>query len=341
MYALLISSDELVITQFKKFCAITQTELRIEPRLQQHDLREAYRVFIDQNVLVDNFSHSHTVVVTHQTNTETWQLAARLNAEHVAVFANSQKWFLDHLVTPHTSRALTVLVTPAVGGAGATTLSCALASQFSHQGLRTCLIDGDYVNGNTDVLMGAEYAEGMRWNDVNNLIGQVSGSELLSALPHHEQVHLLAFRGNEPRSPKLNLMQTSQELAGACDVLIIDGSGLHDEITQQMMTWVDHVLIAMTTTVQACSAVSRAQANPLPQSCGLVIREIAGSGLTPSDIAQTLELPLRAVIPTDVRVVEQIEQGLGLGRVSLGGFTRAIHSLSERVQGQQGNEYAA
>jgi hypothetical protein len=48
-------------------------------------------------------------------------------------------------------------------------------------------------------------------------------------------------------------------------------------------------------------------------------------------IAELLNTPLAAVINTDVRIVEQIEQGFGVSGINLGGFTRNLNALAHRI----------
>ena len=61
--------------------------------------------------------------------------------------------------------ALTVGVIGGRGGAGASTLACALAVTAARDGRRTMLVDGDPLGGGLDVLLGGEQAGGLRWPD--------------------------------------------------------------------------------------------------------------------------------------------------------------------------------
>jgi hypothetical protein len=48
-------------------------------------------------------------------------------------------------------------------------------------------------------------------------------------------------------------------------------------------------------------------------------------------IAELLNTPLASIINTDVRIVEQIEQGFGVSGINLGGFTRNLNALAQRA----------
>jgi hypothetical protein len=61
------------------------------------------------------------------------------------------------------------------------------------------------------------------------------------------------------------------------------------------------------------------------------VRNVPGSNLDPIQIAELLNTPLAATVSTDSRIVEQIEQGFGVSGINLGGFTRNLNSLAQRI----------
>jgi hypothetical protein len=63
----------------------------------------------------------------------------------------------------------------------------------------------------------------------------------------------------------------------------------------------------------------------------LAVRSVPGSNLDPIQIAELLNTPLAATVSTDSRIVEQIEQGFGVSGINLGGFTRNLNSLAQRI----------
>jgi hypothetical protein len=84
-------------------------------------------------------------------------------------------------------------------------------------------------------------------------------------------------------------------------------------------------------TVRATTAAKR-NLHLLPGvECGLIVRSVPGASLEPMDVAEITGVPLWAVIPSDVRVVEQVEQGLGPAAINLGGYTRAVVGLVDRL----------
>jgi secretion/DNA translocation related CpaE-like protein len=332
-YALLVTRDEILAAQFHKMCAVTQSDLVVVDAVTPEEIAGAYRVFIDHNVSLEQFSHNHVVILAPEgVSAKTWQLALQFDAEHVEVLPNESDWLIEHVVPPIQSRAHVVLVTPAVGGAGASTVACALAAQYAAQGVKVCLIDADLRAGGLDVLMGCEQAPGMRWADIENLQGSVHGAELFDSLVVSHGIHVLAPKRGQFDSDTSQMLTIIETLASSCDVVLVDAPRVAEELIQSLVTLSDDVLLVMPTTVQASSLVTSVKERFAEVRCGLVVRQVPGSGLTPIGVAQAVDIPLRTTLPTDARIVEQVEQGLGLTHVTLGAFSRSINQLSTSLE---------
>ena len=332
-YALLVTRDEILAAQFQKMCAVTQSELVVTDAVTPAELAGAYRVFIDHNISLEQFNHNHVVILAPEgVSAKTWQLALQFDAEHVEVLPNESDWLIEHVVPPIQSRAHVVLVTPAVGGAGASTVACALAAQYAAQGVKVCLIDADLRAGGLDVLMGCEQAAGMRWADITSLQGSVDGAELFNSLIVSHAIHVLAPKRGKFEVDSSKILTLIETLASACDVVVVDAPRMTEELTQSLTSLSDDVLLVMPTTVRASSLVTTVKERFADVRCGLVVRQVPGSGLTPIGVAQAVDIPLRATLPTDARVVEQVEQGLGLTHVTLGAFSRSINQLSTSLE---------
>jgi secretion/DNA translocation related CpaE-like protein len=332
-YALLLTADDILSAQFHKMCAVTQSELVITQDPTPEALAGAYRVFVDQTLAVPPFVHASVVVLANENvSAQTWQLALSLNAEYVEVLPSTSDWLVEHLVAPSDMHARTIVVVPAVGGAGASTLSCALSSHYVQRGLKVCLIDADPRAGGLDVLMGCEQASGLRWTDVTSIQGEVPAQELLNSLIVSNGIHLLTHRREQFQTDYADIARMHKALSSVCDVVVIDAPRLTEEVTKQLIADCDSTLIVTPTTVQASSVITSVKPALAAAGSGLVVRQIPGSGLTPVGIAQALEIPVLATLPTDARIVEQIEQGLGLGHVTLGAFTRSVNQLCSSLE---------
>ena len=117
MHALLVTSDDRVITEFQKIAAVTQTPLVIESEPNASDISNAYRVFVATDCAQANLNHPEIVlVVIGTTGPETWRFAAKLSANHIAVIPDSRDWLVEHLSAPVTKRGLCVAIIPGAGG---------------------------------------------------------------------------------------------------------------------------------------------------------------------------------------------------------------------------------
>src|SRR2546421_294935 len=85
------------------------------------------------------------------------------------IVTEDEPWLVDRIADAAEGigePALTIGVVGGRGGAGASTLACALAVTAARSGHRTMLIDGDPLGGGLDVLLGGERAGGLRWPDL-------------------------------------------------------------------------------------------------------------------------------------------------------------------------------
>ncbi|GGK04292.1 hypothetical protein GCM10011583_40020 [Streptomyces camponoticapitis] len=121
-----------------------------------------------------------------QDDPDVWRRAVEIGADCVLRLPDAESWLVDRIadvVEGVGRQALTVGVIGGRGGAGASTLACALAVTAARQGLRTMLIDGDPLGGGLDVLLGGERAEGRRWPDFAASKGRVAGARWRSHCP--------------------------------------------------------------------------------------------------------------------------------------------------------------
>jgi len=132
---------------------------------------------------------------------EPWRDSVAIGAEHVIVLPEAARWLGDRLglVAEGPCRNGAVVgVLGAVGGAGASTLSCAMALAARRSGRSVLLVDHDPLGAGLDLVMGSEELPGARWEDVVGLrgeagmTGRISAANLDAALPHPHGVALLS-----------------------------------------------------------------------------------------------------------------------------------------------------
>jgi secretion/DNA translocation related CpaE-like protein len=336
MHALLVTSDDRVVSEFKTIAAVTQTHLVIASEPTKSEIDHAYRIFVSQELSEIELIHNDVnLVVVGATNTQTWSSALRLSAKHVATIPDSREWLIENLSAPVKSKGLSVGIVPASGGAGASLLACGLAFHARQLFQNVVLVDFDQSSASLDITFGLENSTGMRWHDFSELSGSINGNDVYQSLPSRDGVGLLTHG-------KLTLAETSiprnlilVKLKEACDLVAIDFPKVSDkDFSLEAIADCDLVLVTTTATVRGCASAKRtiAELAGYARSLELVVRNVPGSNLDPMQIAELLNTPLACAINTDVRIVEQIEQGFGVSGINLGGFTRNLNSLAQRIQ---------
>jgi secretion/DNA translocation related CpaE-like protein len=335
MHALLITSDDRVVSEFKTIAAVTQTHLVIASEPTKSEIDLAYRVFVSQESSEIDIDHSEVVlVVVGASNAQTWSSALRLSAKQVATIPDSRDWLIENLTQPINSKGISVAIVPASGGAGASLLSCGLAFHGRQVFQNVALVDLDQSSASLDIAFGLENQKGMRWHDFSELSGSISGMDIYRSLPSRDNVGLLTHgelvtsEGLIPRNLILD------KLKEACELVVIDFAKASDKnFSLEAITECDLVLVVTTATVRGCASAKRSIAGlaGYARNIELAVRSVPGSNLDPLQIAELLNTPLAATMNTDVRIVEQIEQGFGVSGINLGGFTRNLNALAQRV----------
>ena len=335
MHALLITSDDRVVSEFKTIAAVTQTHLVIASEPTKSEIDLAYRVFVSQERSEIEIDHSDVIlVVVGATNTQTWSSALRVSAKQVATIPDSREWLIDNLTAPIKSKGLSVGIIPAAGGAGASLLACGLAFHARQLFENVCLVDLDSNSASLDITFGLENQSGMRWNDFSHIAGSISGSDIFQSLPSRDQVGLLthgAMTAIDSLPPKKLMLERLKE---SCELVVIDNPRMSDQdFSWEALADCDLVLVATTATVRGCANAKRAIAGLAGHAnlIELMVRNVPGSSLDPLKIAELLNTPLAATTNTDARIVEQIEQGFGVSGINLGGFTRNLNALAQRI----------
>jgi secretion/DNA translocation related CpaE-like protein len=241
---------------------------------------------------------------------------------------------IENLTQPVKSKGLSVAVLPASGGAGASLLSCGLAFHSRQVFQDVALVDLDQSSASLDITFGLENQPGMRWHNFSDLSGSISGMDIYRSLPSRDNVGLLThgeLTSVETLIPENLIVDKLKEV---CELVVIDFPKSSDKhFSLEAITECDLVLVATTATVRGCASAKRSIAAlaGYARNIELVIRNVPGSNLDPMRIAELLNTPLATTINTDGRIIEQIEQGFGVSGINLGGFTRNLNALAQRI----------
>jgi secretion/DNA translocation related CpaE-like protein len=257
-----------------------------------------------------------------QDDPSVWQRAVEIGADHVLRLPDAESWLVDRLADVAEGadgQALTVGVVGGRGGAGASTLACALAVTAAGDGRRTMLIDGDPLGGGLDVLLGGERTKGLRWPDFAESRGRVAGGALEEALPELHQLRLLSWdRGDSvvvPPEAMRSVLGAARRRGG---VVVVDLPRRVDEAVAEALAQLDLGLLVVPAELRAVAAARRVASvvGMVLRDLRVVVREPCGAGLDAETVAELLRLPLAGELPAEPGLLEAQDAGRppGAGR---------------------------
>ncbi|MFF0818485.1 septum site-determining protein Ssd [Rhodococcus sp. NPDC003318] len=257
-----------------------------------------------------------------------WRAAAAVGAESVLALPSGEADLVAALTRRAEGRVdgrgAVVAVIGGRGGAGASTLSAALAltCRSRHPGRRALLVDCDPQGGGLDLLVGAEHRPGLRWRSLVIEGGAVSADALHGALPNAgDGISVLSFgRGRtaaEPGAAALTAVVDAGRAAG--DVVVCDVPRQVDGITQVALGLADLVVVLVRAQVRAVAAAEAliATVREIHPNVVAVVRGPSPGGLRGPEIAGLLGVPLLATLRPESGLDAALERGgLRLGRRS-------------------------
>ncbi|MEV6207442.1 septum site-determining protein Ssd [Kitasatospora sp. NPDC051914] len=266
-----------------------------------------------------------------------WVRAVRLGAEHVLFLPDAQAWLLDRIADAAEGvgpPALTVGVLGGRGGAGASTLACALAVTAARNGHRTMLVDADPLGGGLDVLLGGETAEGLRWPDLAGSRGRVSGAELAKALPELQGLSALSWDRSDcltiPPEAMRSVLAAARRRGG---LVVVDLPRHLDPAAAQALEQIDTGLLVVPAELRALAAADRVAAAARMRLADLraVIRVPGPVGLPAAEIAGNLRLAFAGELPPEPGIGLDVERGMPPGLRERGPLARFCSGFLHEV----------
>ncbi|WP_431783902.1 septum site-determining protein Ssd [Streptomyces chumphonensis] len=282
-----------------------------------------------------------------------WERGVGAGAEQVVFLPDSEAWLAGRIAdaTEGTAEpALTLGVVGGRGGAGASTLACALAVTAARGGVRAVLVDADPLGGGLDVLLGGETADGSRWPAFSRSRGRVGAVALEESLPMLHGVRVLSHGrddsgGTEPGAPHPEAVRSDalrSVLAAARrpgGVVVVDLPRHSDDTTAEALAQLDMGLLVVPAELRAVAASGRVAAQfatALTDLRALVLRT-ATSGLDGCEVARLLRLPLVGELSAENGLPLAVERGVppGVTPGPLARFCAAFweHALPARPLG--------
>lgn len=318
------------------------------------------------------------VVGRRELAADEWGAALRLGADAVFVLPAAEDALVARIgdaVEEVTTGGRLVAVVGGCGGAGASVLAGAIAVTAARSGRPSLLVDLDPFGGGADLLVGAEGAAGLRWPDLGDTVGRLSGAALRAALPVVAGVAVLATGRHGPGAPVtaragadsagssgvpmhparfdgLRRVPAAEGIPVAAasaivqagtrtgQVVVADLPRALGEAAAAVVSAADLVVVVSRADVRACAATTEIAAalRHLTHRCGLVVRMPGPSRLEPSVVAECAGIPLVASLRSEPGLLAAIDRGevpTGNGRGPLAAVCRELLSGLDDSTGEE------
>ena len=256
-----------------------------------------------------------------------WQCAVGVGAVDVVSAAQeSTALELLALALDGRSEGCLVSVVGAVGGIGASTFAAALGHRAGGRGLASMLLDLDALGGGLDLVLGAERAEGVRWQGLGGADGTLSAGSLAEVLPRAEGLATLTWSRDEQVSEPPPLAPVLTAAARGFDLVVADaprhgGEALCEVVGRSVCTV---VLVPEDARGIGAAAALVARLEALTDSVAVLsVHRRGGPGA--ELIGRVVDRPVLGRIRHERRVQTAIEQGHGPRR------SRSLSRASDQV----------
>lgn len=227
-----------------------------------------------------------------------------------------------------------VAVMGACGGAGATSLACAVALAARRSSRATMICDLDPHGVGVEVALGIERADGAGWADITSSRGRLPAEALHRALPAlpggRIPVSVLGYSGG-PRDavPAELLVAVLDAGRRAGDIVIVDVPRYGGAAADAAIASADLTALVTTADVRGCYAAVHAvrTLRELGAATGLVVRGPAPGGVGAVEIAEVTGLPLITAMRPEPGIDRALDAGLPPGRRARGPLGRAAGQL--------------
>ncbi|MEU6987062.1 septum site-determining protein Ssd [Streptomyces sp. NPDC046324] len=274
---------------------------------------------------------------------EVWRRAVEIGADCVLRLPDAESWLVDRIADAAEGagqQALTVGVIGGRGGAGASTLACALALAGARTGRRTLLVDGDPLGGGLDVLLGGERAEGRRWPDFVASKGRVGGGALEESLPSVRGLRVLSWdRGDSVLVPADAMRAVLAAARRRGGIVVVDLPRRIDAAVSEALAQLDLGLLVVPGELRAVAAAHRVATHvgTVLRDLRAVVRGPYASGLDDRWVADTLGLPLAGELPHDPDLLAVLDSGAPPGGEASGPLGRFCAAFWERALAAEGS----
>ncbi|GAA2121794.1 septum site-determining protein Ssd [Streptomyces synnematoformans] len=321
---LVVTEDEELLDDLLRLCAAAGTQAEVSHAPGRQDWAAAPLVLVGDDsagrltAAGPPRREGVLLVGRDQDDPGVWQRAIAVGAEQVLVLPDEETALVDRLADAAEGtggQARTVGVVGGRGGAGASTLACALGVTAARAGQRTVLVDADPLGGGLDVLLGGEDAEGLRWPAFASSRGRIGGAALEESLPRLHGLRLLSWdRGGDAGAVPVAPAAMRSVLAAArrrSGVVVVDLPRRVDGPVAEALAQLDVGLLVVPAELRAVAAAHRVaeEVRTVLSDLRVVVRGPARGGLAAEDVAGLLGLPLAGELPAEPGLPQAAETG--------------------------------
>ncbi len=325
---LLISNDSALIAEVQKICAVTQASVTFQTELSEADLLDTHTVLIDAQIELA-IKHPNVVLVTFgQPGVSIWQKALANGAKYVAFLPEARPWLLENLLPKPNKSGQAIGVIGSTGGLGTSVLASSIAANLATDSHPVLLAEFTNHSGGLDVLWGIEATTGPRWSHLEN---EVLPTDLIRSLPKSNGVSILSSDQNVLPAKQL-MSQITKKLITESQFTVLDLPSTDNQIFAELAGMCHQMVLVVGSTIRSINAANQLIKNhPEIANAKLAIRNLPGTNLAPLNIARNLDLELLGEIPTDVKIVEHLEQGLSPSKISINNYRKAISEIMAQL----------
>ncbi|NPD04796.1 septum site determining protein [Nocardioides sp. zg-1308] len=317
MAVLLVTGSPHVADTVVPLCAAVGVEVEVcpEPALSLSHWTSADLVLVGDDVadLVVALApprRQGVHVVGLSPGDEVFRAAVALGAASVLDLPGASDWLVDTLadVGERSSPGRVVGVVGGAGGAGSTTLACALA-QWHAGRASTLLVDCDALGPGLDRLLGMEDLPGVRWEALAETSGRLGARALREGVPRREHLGVLTWSGLRRRLDVPTARRILPTAVGGHDLVVLDLPRQGGPVLAELADRCDDLLVVTPATVPGLAATARLVADlGRDGRAGLVLRP---GGLSDADAERVTGLPLVATVGDQRGLAASVDRGLG------------------------------
>lgn len=280
-----------------------------------------------------------TLVLSHvEPEPYTWSLAVEVGASKVLTLPDAEAVVADAIADAAEDGVpgLLVGVIGGRGGAGASTLTCALGVTAARSGRAVLVVDADPLGGGFDLLLGVDQDDGRRWPDLRGASGRLAWPTLRQALPSAHGVSVLSHQRGSAAEPGVDTMlAVTRSARRAGGLVLVDLPRWLGAAPAAVVGSADRVLLVVPADLRSCAAAGRVAdavcaLTPLVQ---LVVRVWRGCPLSVESVVQTLQLPLAAVLRADAAAARSVDDGVPAGVRGRGALAACSRTVLHELPG--------